>query len=180
MDDGGCPANTKYEAVTEIVESSNRVACGVLGVGRHTKFDTPDPIIGFLSWRVNVRNGSGAFLFIPFEYNFPKFKTHKEIVEALAPKIMPPAQLIMDPIPIDPVNPPPPPPSGRKIATYSEGGMPKAEVAWTAGMESGVTNSFGEVWINYLGPVTLSMLNFSVGELIEDETVEINAANMYM
>lgn len=186
LTDGGCPPNTRYEAVTEIEESSDRVACSVQAVGRRTKFMTPDPTIGYLSWRVEVNNGANMGAFIGFVYNFPKLKTHKSISEELAPRYMPPAQLTLpdpEPIPPDPMDPPPPlpPPTGtRLIATYSEEGTPKADVGWTAGTESGVTNSFGEVRINDLGPVTLTMLNFTVGDLIEDETVEINATGLYL
>ncbi len=195
LTDGNCPAGSSSKAQINFTETSTRTNAGgprmdlcAEGRGHYLKLVTPVPLIGWCNYDL----GFSQRYTIPNNVKFKSkawairnLQADKNIVEALelrAPPVMPPAEMVMfDPEPIPPENPPPPAePAGRLLAVYSEEGVPKAGVPWTAGSESGSTNSLGEVRINDLGPVTLGIGAGSVGELVGDEFVAINAFDLYL
>lgn len=172
--DGAMPNGTRYHTVTKFREPGGNADCNAEFTGYKGSLCTPVPFFGYYDWDVAVSCSACK----SFGYLFKRLKENKSIDETLEARV---ARLVLLPC-LDPPTPTPtptPPPSGRRLATYKEEGVPKADVAWIAGMESGVTNSLGEVWITDLGPVSLTMTSFTISQFIEDEEVEINVTDIY-
>lgn len=174
LTDGTAGAGAAVTALIKITCPDGTPDAKTYSKGPWIEFLTPEKLFGTYDWKVEIMQG-GNIKYKSIEYNFLKLKGAKLIEEALEKKK---AAMVMG-LEIEDPPPPPPPPPGRKLATYKEAGAAVADVPWVAGMESGVTNSLGEVWISYTGPVTLTIVNGQVGSLVDDETVEINITDIY-
>lgn len=204
--DGNMPIGTRYQAITKYSEKTGSAESSANCTGFRSNFASSIPFFGYYDWDVDTTcSACKSFGYLFKKLKADKSITEdleRRVARFIGPQPEdtttdpitppgggagnpppppppPPRLPLVDPVPIDPINPPPPPPSGRVLAIYKEEGVPKADVAWTAGSESGVTNSLGEVRINDLGPVSLAMGSFAISQFIDDEQVEINVSNIY-